>query len=57
MTIETNQTPTGKRTIRRTVYGNLHGYIGGRYWVALGDAFFEPDLELAEAWKRGEIDL
>ena len=56
MTDQTD-TPKGKRTVRRTVYGNLHGYIGGRYWVALGDAFFEPDQELAEAWKRGEIDL
>jgi len=51
------EAPKGKRTIRRSVYGNLNGYIGGRFWVCLGDAFSEYDKEQADRWVRGEIDL
>lgn len=54
---QTEQAPKGKRTVRRSVYGNLNGYIGGRFWVCIGNAFFKPDQELAERWACGEIDL
>tara|TARA_R110000850_G_scaffold907_3_gene5259 strand:- start:1715 stop:1894 length:180 start_codon:yes stop_codon:yes gene_type:complete len=35
MTSET--TPSGKRTIRTTVRGSVNGYIGGKFWVSLGE--------------------
>lgn len=49
--------PKGKRTIRRNIYGNLKGYIGGRFWICFGDAFCEYTKEQAERWVRGEINL
>tara|TARA_R110000851_G_scaffold327028_1_gene496175 strand:+ start:313 stop:477 length:165 start_codon:yes stop_codon:yes gene_type:complete len=33
----TEITPTGKRTIRTTVRGSVNGYIGGKFWVILGE--------------------
>jgi hypothetical protein len=30
-------TPKGKRTIRTTVRGSVNGYIGGKFWVSLGE--------------------
>lgn len=51
------EAPKGKRTVRRTIYGNINGYIGGRFWLCLGDAFSKYDREQAERWVRGEIDL
>jgi hypothetical protein len=35
--MKTEITPTGKRTIRTTVRGSVNGYIGGKFWVSLGE--------------------
>jgi len=43
-------TPTGKKTIRRTVRGSLCGYIGGKFWVNLGEAFDPHAESLAKEW-------
>ena len=43
-------TPKGKRSVRRSVYGNLNGYVSGRFWVSFGEAFDGPAEREAEAW-------
>jgi hypothetical protein len=35
--MKTETTPKGKRTIRTTVRGSVNGYIGGKFWVSLGE--------------------
>lgn len=51
----TTDTPKGKRTIRRSIYGNLNGYVSGRFWAYLGNAFSDYDQEQAMRWQNGEI--
>lgn len=43
-------TPKGKRTIRQNIYGNLNGYVSGKFWCTFGDAYFAPNQRDAEAW-------
>ena len=45
--------PSGKRSIRRTVYGNIKGYVGGRYWLTFGHAYDPVAEEIAEAFLAG----
>ena len=54
--IQQETPPKGKRTVRRSIYGNLNGYIGGRFWTTFGDAFDTCNQEDADAWARGETD-
>ncbi len=46
--IEQETPPKGKRSIRKTVYGNTNGYIAGRFWACLG-ATHDPATIDAEA--------
>ena len=48
--------PKGKRTIRRTIYGNVKGYIGGRYWDTFGHSYDPVAEERAAAFLAGETD-
>lgn len=50
--IEQEPTPKGKRSIKRSVYGNLNGYVSGRYWVTFGESYDPNAEEDAEAWLR-----
>lgn len=43
-------TPKGKRSVRRTVWGNLNGYVSGKFWITFGDAFDQESQRKAEAW-------
>ena len=43
-----NQTPAGKRTLRRTVYGALNGYVSGKFWCNFGEAH--------DAWSEREAN-
>lgn len=45
--------PAGKRSIRRTVYGNINGYVGGRFWVTFGEAYDPNAEEDAQAFLDG----
>ena len=45
-----NQTPAGKRTLRRTVRGSLNGYVGGKFWCNFGDMFDSWAESQAQAW-------
>lgn len=48
-------TPPGKRRIRETAWGNLKGYVSGRYWTTFGSTNTFGVRETAEAWlKAGE---
>lgn len=33
------EAPKGKRTVRANVWGNLSGYIGGRFWKTIGPTY------------------
>lgn len=46
-------TPKGKRSVRRSVYGNLNGYVSGRFWHSFGDAFTPCNQREADAWLAG----
>jgi hypothetical protein len=52
--IEQEETPKGKRSVRRNIYGNLNGYVSGKFWTTFGDAFDKINQEDADAWLRGE---
>ena len=42
--------PEGKRSLRRSVRGNLNGYIGATFWINFG-ASYDPHAEAkASAW-------
>lgn len=45
--------PSGKRSVRRTIYGNIKGYVGGRYWLTFGEACDPIAEERAEAFLAG----
>jgi hypothetical protein len=44
------ETPTGKRTVRRTVRGSLIGYIGRVQWINFGEAFDPHAEQMAKDW-------
>jgi hypothetical protein len=48
-----NQTPAGKRALRRTVYGTLNGYVGGKFWCNFGDAHDNWAEREANEWLNG----
>ena len=51
MDIQAEQVPAGKRTLRRTVYGSIQGYVGRKFWCNFGDAY-DPCAEAdAKAWE------
>ena len=56
----TEQAPKGKRGIRRNVYGNMYGYIGGKKWECINgcgiDPFTEAEGKAAAAWLAGRED-
>lgn len=45
-----NQTPKGKRSVRRTVAGNINGYVSGKFWCTFGEAFLPWVDREAQAW-------
>ena len=45
--------PSGKRSIRRTVYGNINGYVGGRRWTTFGESYDPVAEERAKAFLAG----
>ncbi len=47
--------PKGKRSIRETVAGNVCGYIGGKFWVNLGDRFSKQTARDAAEWLAREV--
>lgn len=49
----TEPTPKGKRSVRRSRYGNLNGYVAGRFWHTFGDAFAPWVQREADAWLAG----
>jgi hypothetical protein len=51
MTSET--TPSGKRTIRTTIRGSVNGYIGGKFWVSLGERENPHTDTLADEFLKG----
>lgn len=42
------ETPPGKRSIRRNVWGNVNGYVSGRHFWEFG-----CDMRSAEYWQAG----
>lgn len=42
--------PPGKRSIRRTVYGNINGYVAGRFWKTFGPCYDASAERDAEEW-------
>ena len=48
--------PKGKRSIKRTVYGNTNAYISGKFWRTLGESYAAGTDEAAEKFLSGEID-
>lgn len=49
------ETPKGKRSIRRTIYGNLNGYVSGKFWVTFGEAYTTAAEEKAEEWMKENV--
>lgn len=48
LAVEYPETPRGKRTIKRNVWGNVNGYVSGRrFWE------FGQDEKTAEFWLKG----
>lgn len=48
--------PKGKRTIRRTVWGNTNAYIGGKFWKTIGPTYAVGTEEDAQAFLDGRDD-
>jgi hypothetical protein len=48
-------TPTGKRTIRTTTRGGVNGYIGGGFWVSIGDRDNPHTVTLAAEFLAGGL--
>ncbi len=46
----TDETPKGKRSIRRTVRGSLMGYIGRTQWENFGEVFDPAAEDRAAEW-------
>ena len=40
----------GKKTIRRTIRGNLMGFIGRHFWINFGDAHDPNANRMAQEW-------
>lgn len=49
--IEYPETPNGKRTVRKNIYGNVKGYVSGKMFWEFGCN--EIADKVAEAWKNG----
>lgn len=45
-----NQTPAGKRSLRRTVYGAINGYVSGKFWCNFGEAHCPWCEREADQW-------
>ena len=50
-----NDEPKGKRSIRTTVYGNVNGYIGGKFWLTIGEAYSKITDQEAAEWLAKEV--
>lgn len=53
--IEKAPEPVGKRTLRANVWGNLNGYVSGRFWLTFGPTYGVGVQAEADEWKAGEI--
>lgn len=53
----TTETFTGKRSIKRSVAGNINGYVGRKFYRNLGLSYSRYDEEFAERWVKGEVEL
>jgi len=48
------QTPKGKRSIRRNIYGNLNAFVSGKFWKTIGLEFNPTDEAKAAEWLAGK---
>lgn len=48
--------PKGKRSIKRTVWGNTNAYISGKFWRTIGVTYAAGTEEDAAAFMAGETD-
>lgn len=54
MKINYPETPTGKRSVRRNIWGNLVGYVSGRRFWEFGQAYDAGNETTAKAWAAGK---
>ena len=54
---EINEGKESKRSIRRTNAGNIQGYVGGKHYRHIGDAYYQPHEDFAEKWIKGEVHV
>lgn len=47
------ETPKGKRSVKRNIWGNLVGYVSGKRFWEFGEAFNGGNEATAEAWVKG----
>lgn len=47
--------PVGKRTVRGNIWGNLNGYVSGKFWITFGDCHSAPVQRDAEEWRLRQI--
>ena len=52
--IKQDAAPKGKRSIRANVWGNVNGYIGGRFWKTIGPTYAACTDEDAQAFLDGK---
>ena len=47
-------TPKGKRSVRSNIWGNLNGYVAGRFWITFGCTDDGYAWAQADEWLKGE---
>ena len=52
--IQEEPAPKGKRSVKQNVWGNVNGYIGGRFWQQIGIAYAPCIEEDVAAFLAGE---
>lgn len=45
--------PSGKRSVRETVWGNTNAYVSGRFWKTIGPTYAVGTEEAAQAFLNG----
>jgi hypothetical protein len=50
---KTETTPAGKRRVHANIWGNTNGYVGGRFWVTLGETYAVGTDERVAAFLSG----
>jgi hypothetical protein len=49
-------TPKGKRRIRSSIWGNVNGYVSGKFWITFGQTHDVWVAAQAQAWLDGRED-